>query len=152
MKRKGIDFYRSDVGDRNVFELMQEKGIKWGGESSGHIIHSDYLNTGDGFFSALSILKCMKDTQSEITTLANEVKLWPSISKAIQTQSKKPVSSFDNLQVYLKQIEESHGDQVRVLIRYSGTEPKIRILVEAENEQIMNEVFNNVKVLVSHHI
>ena len=152
LKRKGIDFYRSDVGDRNVFELMQEKGIKWGGESSGHIIHSDYLNTGDGLFSALSILKCMKDTQSEITTLANEVKLWPSISKAIQTQSKKPVSSFDNLQVYLKQIEEFHGDQVRVLIRYSGTEPKIRILVEAENEQIMREVFNNVKVLVSHHI
>lgn len=149
LKRKAVKFYRSDVGDRNVFALMQQKGINWGGESSGHIICSNYLNTGDGLFSALSILSCIRNSNSEITTLANEVKLWPYASTAIHTHSKKPISSIANLQLYLEEIEKCHGEQVRVLIRYSGTEPKIRILVEAENTQIMKDVFHQVKVLVS---
>ena len=65
------------------------------------------------------------------------------------TSFQKPISSIANLQLYLEEIEECHGEQVRVLIRYSGTEPKIRILVEAENTQIMKDVFHQVKVLVS---
>ena len=128
---------------------MEQKGINWGGESSGHIICSNYLNTGDGLFSALSILSCIRNSNSEITTLANEVKLWPYASTAIHTHSQKPISSIANLQLYLEEIEKCHGEQVRVLIRYSGTEPKIRILVEAENAQIMKDVFHQVKVLVS---
>ena len=149
---QGVSFYRSDVGDRNVFGLMQEKGINWGGESSGHIICSNYLNTGDGLFSALSLLKCMTESNCEISTLANKISLWPSNSVALKADSKKNISSFDNLQIYLKQIKDEHGDRVRVLVRYSGTEPKIRILVEAEDKKIMEVVFSRVKALVAEHI
>ena len=147
-----IQLNRSDVGDRNVFALMQEKNINWGGESSGHIICSNYLNTGDGLFSALSVMQCMVDLQSDISVLAKQVKLWPSMSVGLKTHSKKPVSSFENLNRYLREINLVYRDQVRVLIRYSGTEPKLRLLVEARDEMVNKEVFLRVKELVSEYI
>ena len=147
-----IQLNRSDVGDRNVFALMQEKNINWGGESSGHIICSNYLNTGDGLFSALSVMKCMVDFQCDISVLAKQVKLWPSISVGLKTHSKKPVSSFENLNRYLREINLEYLDQVRVLIRYSGTEPKLRLLVEASDAMVTKEVFLRVKELVSEYI
>jgi phosphoglucosamine mutase len=147
-----IKLKRSDVGDRNVFALMQEKNINWGGESSGHIICSNYLNTGDGLFSALSVMQCMEDLQSDISVLAKQVKLWPSMSVGLKTHSKKPVSTFENLNRYLKEINLEYRDQVRVLIRYSGTEPKLRLLVEAKDEMVNKEVFLRVKELVSEYI
>ena len=152
LTENSIKLNRSDVGDRNVFALMQEKKYNWGGESSGHIICSDYLNTGDGLFSALSVLKCITDFQSDISTLADQVKLWPSRSAGLKTHSKKPVSRFENLNHYLKQITLEQGKQVRVLIRYSGTEPKLRILVEAKDENLIDKVFHQVTELVSIHI
>ena len=147
-----IKLSRSDVGDRNVFALMQKKNYNWGGESSGHIICSDYLNTGDGLFSALSVLKCITEFQSDISILTDQIKLWPSRSVGLETYTKKPVSSFENLNRYLKQINLELGKKVRVLIRYSGTEPKLRILVEAEEENLIEKVFFNVVKLVSEHI
>ena len=136
LKNKGISFYRADVGDRNVFSLMKEKGIKWGGESSGHIIYSNYLNTGDGLFSALSVLKIMKQNHVKISELVNQISLWPSISLALEVDTKKPISQFENLQKYLRKVNSAYSEQARVLIRYSGTEPKIRILVEAIEEEL----------------
>lgn len=152
LKNKGISFYRADVGDRNVFSLMKEKGIKWGGESSGHIIYSNYLNTGDGLFSALSVLKIMKQNHVKISELANQISLWPSISLALEVDTKKPISQFENLQKYLRKVKSAYSEQARVLIRYSGTEPKIRILVEAIEEELKNDIFSNVQRLVSEHI
>ena len=131
---------------------MQKKNYNWGGESSGHIICSDYLNTGDGLFSALSVLKCITEFQSDISILTDQIKLWPSRSVGLETYTKKPVSSFENLNRYLKQINLELGKKVRVLIRYSGTEPKLRILVEAEEENLIEKVFFNVMKLVSEHI
>jgi phosphoglucosamine mutase len=147
-----IKLKRSDVGDRNVFALMQEKNINWGGESSGHIICSNYLNTGDGLFSALSVMQCMEDLQSDISVLAKQVKLWPSMSVGLKTHSKKPVSTFENLNRYLKEINLEYRDQVRVLIRYSGTEPKLRLLVEASDAMVTKEVFLMAKELISEYI
>ena len=131
---------------------MQEKNINWGGESSGHIICSNYLNTGDGLFSALSVIKCMVDFQCDISVLAKQIKLWPSMTAGLKTHSKKPVSSFENLNRYLKKINLEYRDQVRVLIRYSGTEPKLRLLVEAKDAMVTKEVFLRVKELVLEYI
>ena len=147
-----IQLNRSDVGDRNVFALMQEKNLNWGGESSGHIICSKYLNTGDGLFSALSILECIVNTRREITTLAKQINLWPSKATALRANKKDPISSFKDLQYYLKKKRSSHKESFRALIRYSGTEPKIRILVEAKEEELMNEVFCKVNELIKKHV
>jgi phosphoglucosamine mutase len=152
LAENSIQLNRSDVGDRNVFALMQEKNINWGGESSGHIICANYLNTGDGLFSALSVMKCMVDFQSDISALAKQIKLWPSMTAGLKTHSKKPVSSFENLNRYLKKINLEYRDQVRVLIRYSGTEPKLRLLVEAMDEKVTKEVFLIAKELISEYI
>ena len=73
---------------------MQEKNLNWGGESSGHIICSNYLNTGDGLFSALSILECIVNTSRGISTLAKQIKLWPSKATALIVNKKNPISSF----------------------------------------------------------
>lgn len=151
-RKKGIDFHRSDVGDRNVFALMQDRGINWGGESSGHIICSNYLNTGDGIFSALSVLKLIAASKSDISSLAKKIPLWPSKSIALPVKSKTPISSFEKLQDYLKEIDSSHKEKVRSLIRYSGTEDKIRILVEAQQELLLNIVFSKIKNLISEYI
>ena len=152
LKNKGVSFYRADVGDRNVFSLMKEKGIKWGGESSGHIIYSDYLNTGDGLFSALSVLKIMQKNRIKISEMASQISLWPSISIPLEVDTKKPISQFENLQKYLKEVRSLYCEQARVLVRYSGTEPKIRILVEAIEEDLKNDIFSNVQRFVSEHI
>ena len=147
-----IQLNRSDVGDRNVFALMQDKNLNWGGESSGHIICSNYLNTGDGLFSALSILECIVNTRREITTLANKTILGPSKQPALRLKKKDPIPSFKDLQGYLKKKRSSHKERFRTLIRYSGTEPKIRILVEAQEEELMNEVFCKVNELIKKHV
>ena len=152
LAENSIQLNRSDVGDRNVFALMQEKNFNWGGESSGHIICSNYLNTGDGLFSALSVLECIMSTRREITTLAKQINLWPSRATALSVNKKKPISSFKDLTYYLKEKRSSHKESFRTLIRYSGTEPKIRILVEAQEEELMNEVFYKVNELIKNHV
>ena len=152
LAENSIQLNRSDVGDRNVFALMQEKNFNWGGESSGHIICSNYLNTGDGLFSALSVLECIISTRCEITTLAKQINLWPSRATALSVNKKKPISSFKDLTYYLKEKRSSHKESFRALIRYSGTEPKIRILVEAQEEELMNEVFYKVNELIKNHV
>ena len=152
LKESEIELHRSDVGDRNVFGLMRETGSNWGGESSGHIICSDYMNTGDGLFSALSVLRCVLESQEDLLRLSNRVSLWPSRSVAIKVTSKKPIEDFEELQEFLRKTKETWGEDTRILIRYSGTELKIRVLVEARDEKVADEVFLVVQKLIKKHI
>lgn len=152
LKQNDINFYRSDIGDRNVFTLMKEKRISWGGESSGHVICSDYMNTGDGLFTALSVLKCVKELQMDLVEMADQIVLWPSKSISIKVAIKRDIASFVNLQSYLNRSKKSHKNLVRILIRYSGTEPKIRLLVEAKSDALMEKVFNDVKYIIEKEI
>jgi phosphoglucosamine mutase len=152
LKECEIELHRSDVGDRNVFGMMRETGSNWGGESSGHIICTDYMNTGDGLFSALSILKCVQESQDDLFRLSSRVSLWPSRSVAIKVTSKKPIEGFSELQEFLRETKEAWGEDTRILIRYSGTEPKIRVLVEARDEKVVDEVFLAVQNLIKKHI
>jgi phosphoglucosamine mutase len=152
LRDKDICLYRSDVGDRNVFSLMEETNSNWGGESSGHIICSDYMNTGDGLFSALSVLKCVKESQQDLTTLSDEIKLWPSKSSGILIKNKIPIKEFKELHKYLQYIKKELAANARVLIRYSGTEPKLRVLVEALDTNLADKIFEKVQKLVKKHI
>ena len=93
----------------------------------------------------------MKQNHVKISELVNQISLWPSISLALEVDT-KTISQFENLQKYLRKVKSVYSEQARVLIRYSGTEPKIRILVEAIEEELKNDIFSNVQRLVSEHI
>ena len=150
LKRNDLSLHRTDVGDRNVYLEMKKLGCNWGGESSGHIICTDYLNTGDGLFAALSVLNCFISSEFEnFSKYCQKVKLWPSKSGAVEVMQKTPIENLAGLQDCLQEINKKLGENGRTLVRYSGTEPKLRILVEARNKNLVNEAYAKIYETVS---
>jgi len=140
--KNGIDLLRSDVGDRQVALKMSKAGANWGGESSGHIIATDYLPTGDGLIAALLIALAMTGTNATIRELANEISLWPSLNESFLVREKIPINEIPTLIGILKSEQSKVGDNGRILLRYSGTEPKIRLLVEGREKIWVKSTFN----------
>jgi phosphoglucosamine mutase len=136
---------RSDIGDRNVAELMRELGANLGGESSGHIIASDHLPSGDGLLSFLLASQAMLETDSPLSVLANEIDLAPCVENAYLVLEKTPLESLPELLEIVAREEKSLGKEGRVLLRYSGTEPKIRLLVEALAPNQAGDVFHTLE-------
>jgi phosphoglucosamine mutase len=125
---------RTDVGDRNVLYRMRELGANMGGESSGHIIFADLIPSGDGFLSAIKFIQLLLKSESSVAELAASVKLFPQAEASLKVKHKPPLDSLVHLPKALKALDEKllkAGG--RVLVRYSGTEPKLRFLVEAED-------------------
>jgi phosphoglucosamine mutase len=144
----GIKLHRSDVGDRNVSALMEKLNCNWGGESSGHIVAHDYLPTGDGLYTALSIAHALTESKKTLTQMTEWIKLWPSKSSAFHVSQKIPLEDCPEIQLSLQQSKEDLGKNGRVLLRYSGTEPKIRLLVEAKNENLVNSIFSKIQYTI----
>ena len=142
LSKKGIDFFRSQVGDRNVSLLMKEKGCNLGGESSGHVVFSDYLPTGDGLFTGLRVAHAIVRNQKSLRELAQTITLWPSKVASFVVEEKVPISEKPDLAKALDEASTRLGNKGRILVRYSGTEPKIRLLVEGEDEQLVTEFFS----------
>ena len=144
----GIKLHRSDVGDRNVSALMEKLNCNWGGESSGHIVAHDYLPTGDGLYTALSIAHALTESKKTLTEMTEWIKLWPSKSSAFHVSQKIPLEDCPEIQSSLQQSKKDLGENGRVLLRYSGTEPKIRLLVEAKNENLVNSIFSKIQCTI----
>lgn len=142
LDRQGIQFHRSAVGDRNVSIMMCEKGCAWGGESSGHIVAKKFLPTGDGLFTALSVLSIIQQGGQTLHQLADQIKLWPSRCESFAVEKKIPLKDCDGIEELLMHSEKILNGKGRILLRYSGTENKIRLLVEAKNSSVLNEVFS----------
>lgn len=140
--KNGIDLLQSDVGDRQVALKMSQAGANWGGESSGHIIATDYLPTGDGLIAALLIVLAMTETNATIRELADEISLWPSLNESFLVREKIPINEIPTLMEILKSEQSKVGDNGRILLRYSGTEPKIRLLVEGREKIWVKSTFN----------
>lgn len=121
---------RTDIGDRNVASRMRELGSNIGGENSGHIIFSDCSTTGDGLLAAIKLIDLMCRSGRKLSDLRDEVALFPQFSSSLKIREKRPLESLSRLSSAVAQIEAQFGDEGRVLIRYSGTEPKLRLLVE----------------------
>jgi phosphoglucosamine mutase len=136
---------RSEVGDRNVAELMRELGANLGGESSGHIIASDHLPSGDGLLSFLLVSQAMLETDSPLSVLADEIELAPCIENAYRVLEKTPLESLPELLEIVTREEKSLGTEGRVLLRYSGTELKIRLLVESLVPNQAEDVFHTLE-------
>ncbi len=144
LKSIGVQFHRSQIGDRNVSFLMTERGCNWGGESSGHILSHDYLATGDGLFAALTVAFACQRNQRSLEEMTEWIRLWPSKCVSLQVEEKVPLDKHPQIQEALARAKSQLGPQGRVVLRYSGTEPKLRLLAEAENEKLMNEVLADI--------
>ena len=152
LSKMDISTLTSDVGDKNVYLKMLEAGCNWGGESSGHIICTDYLPTGDGLFAALSVLHAMKDQSRLLEDLAKQIILWPSLSGSFEVSKKVPIQELPELFKTVQKEEEILKDEGRILIRYSGTESKVRLLVEATSEKLVHSSFHILKLAIQNSL
>jgi len=130
MKQHGIKVETTAVGDRNVIECMRKNGYSFGGENSGHLIFGDHVTTGDGILSALQVLRMMIARKTTLTQLAAVMNEYPTELANMPVASKPPLETLPKLQKLMKEATAEFGDSGRHLIRYSGTENKIRVLVE----------------------
>lgn len=135
MRKMGGKLVRTDVGDRYVVEKMREKGYNLGGEQSGHIIFLDYNTTGDGILTALQLLSVMKKWDKRLSDLTGIMETYPQTLINVRVKEKKDLNQVPELASKIKKIEEKLGDSGRVLIRYSGTEPLVRIMLEGTDEE-----------------
>lgn len=131
MKDAGINVEVTDVGDRYVIERMKEGNFNVGGEQSGHIIFMDYATTGDGLISALHVLKYMKHSEKKLSELASFMQVFPQEIISLPVTEKRPLEELSLLPQTIRKCVEDLGSSGRVIVRYSGTENKIRLLVEA---------------------
>lgn len=125
---------RTNVGDRYVIERMRAEGTTLGGESSGHIVCSDVSPTGDGLVAALKVLEVMIETGRPLSELRRVLRKFPQASAALRVREKTPLDGLGALQAAIGELERELGAGGRVLVRYSGTEPKLRLLVEASDD------------------
>lgn len=146
-KRWGIKLIRTGVGDKKVFQEMKKNNYNLGGEESGHIIFSDYLRTGDGMLSAL--LTAILHQKVPIDTLDDIVEC-PSVTDCVMSD-KEGINNFNNSKV-IKEFLEGIGEKFRIVVRPSGTEPKIRILVESEDLGQAKELASKIKEVISENI
>ncbi len=139
LEKLGIKTAETTVGDRFVYECMQKNDFSLGGEQSGHIILKKYATTGDGILTAIMLAEEICDTKRSLSDLAEDVFLYPQHLKNIKVSDKAAVMSSESVKKALSEIEEKIGGKGRVLLRESGTEPKIRIMVECESEEKCRE-------------
>jgi phosphoglucosamine mutase len=133
MRRADIQVDTTDVGDRLVIERMHATGANVGGEKSGHVILMDYATTGDGIITALQVLRLMKQKKATLAELANCMVEYPQKLLSLKVKEKKPLDSLPNLMRIMGLCKKDLGTRGRMIVRYSGTEDKIRLLVEAKN-------------------
>jgi len=133
VKSHGGRVVRANVGDRNVAHLMREVGANVGGESSGHIIFSDLSTTGDGLLAAVKLVELMCKAGVPLSELRREIPLFPQETFSLNVAEKKPLESLETLNKSIADIQQKLGAEGRVLVRYSGTECKLRLLVEGKD-------------------
>lgn len=143
VERAGGRVVRAGVGDRQVAEVMLRHGHNLGGESSGHVIVRDWLPTGDGLLAALSVLEVMVRTGRALSDLAHPFELYPQLQRNLRVAAKPPLETISNWRPTLAEFESGLDGKGRILVRYSGTEPKIRLLVEAENQTLAEKTMEH---------
>ncbi|MBY6345468.1 phosphoglucosamine mutase [Providencia rettgeri] len=136
MQELGVEFARAKVGDRYVLELMQQKGWVFGGESSGHLLCLEWHTTGDGIVAALQVLTALCHSGKSLPELMDGLKMYPQIMVNVPLQPGQDWKNHAGLQQATQEVEQMLGDRGRVLIRASGTEPKLRLMVEAEEADL----------------
>ena len=140
----GIDYEKTAVGDKYVYENMVKNHFRIGGEQSGHIIFSQYATTGDGILTAIKVMEVLMEKKMPLSELASPVRIYPQVLKNIKVRSKPEAQNDPDVQAAVAAVAEKLGDTGRILVRESGTEPVIRVMVEADTEEICNEYVDSV--------
>lgn len=148
MKKAGIQLMRTQVGDRYLLERMLADGYNFGGEQSGHFIFLDHNTTGDGLISALQILSLMKRTGIPLSELAKAMTAVPQILLNVQVKHKPDLNQIPDIQQAIQTAEATLNGSGRVLVRYSGTESLLRIMVEGERQTTIREVADHLAAIV----
>ncbi len=144
----GIAYEKTAVGDKYVNENMVKNGHALGGEQSGHIIFSKFATTGDGILTSLKIMEAMIEQKQSLAQLAEPVEIFPQILENVRVYDKAVAQADEDVQKAVKEVEVELGDEGRILVRESGTEPLVRVMVEARSHEICREKVDKVvKVL-----
>lgn len=134
MRKNGINLIRSSVGDRYVVEAMRDLPCNLGGEQSGHLIFLDHTTTGDGMLAALQVLAVMQRSGRPLSEITQVMDEYPQVLVNVDVREKPPLESLESFQSELSSVRDTLGDDGRVVVRYSGTEPKARVMVEGPTE------------------
>jgi phosphoglucosamine mutase len=140
---EGLTLHRASVGDKNVVEMMHKHGINFGGEQSGHVIFSDYAKTGDGISSALQALAYLVSTGKKASEVFNPYHSYPQLLVNILVDEKRDLESIEGFDTLIKKIEDA---KMRQLFRYSGTENKMRLLLEGKDENALDIMMQECKI------
>ena len=144
LEREGIDYEQTAVGDKYVAENMMENNYSIGGEQSGHIIFSRYSATGDGILTSLMIMEACVDQKATLCDLAKEMKVYPQLLRNVRVSDKKTALENEKVKAAIEAAAEALGDDGRILVRESGTEPLIRVMVEAGTDELCHQYVDSV--------
>lgn len=154
LNENGIELLRANVGDRNVLEKMQAEDVIIGGEQSGHIILTDYATTGDGILSSLKLVEALRDLGKTLDELVTDIKDWPQVTINVQVDNKKKDTWNQNkvISSFISKVEEDYKEQVRILVRKSGTEPLIRVMTEGEDETLVKKLATDIAEVIKREL
>lgn len=144
----GIGYAKTAVGDKYVYEYMTKNGCRIGGEQSGHIIFSKYASTGDGILTSLKMMEVMLAWKKKMSELSEGFTVYPQVLKNIRVHNKAEAQNDNDVQAAVKTVAEKLGDSGRILVRESGTEPVIRVMVEAESEETCQKYVDEVIAVI----
>ena len=140
----GIRYEKTKVGDKYVYENMVQNNFMLGGEQSGHIIFSKHATTGDGILTSLMIMEVIMETKQSLAKLTEDVTIYPQLLKNVRVSDKKTARENPEVVKAVAAVSEALGDDGRILVRESGTEPVIRVMVEATTDELCEKYVNQV--------
>ena len=149
MKEMGGKMVRTNVGDRYVVEEMRKHGYSFGGEQSGHLVFLDHITTGDGNLAALRLLAIMRKRKKKLSELAKVMKSYPQVLNNVRTSSKIDLESLTDFQKAVKKMEKKLGKSGRILVRASGTEPVIRIMIEGQKKKTIQAMADELGEMIA---
>ena len=140
----GIAYEKTAVGDKYVYENMSQYGHCLGGEQSGHIIFSKHATTGDGILTSLKVMEVMLEKKEALSKLASEVEIYPQVLKNVRVHDKQTAQDDPKVQEAVRQVTDALGSDGRILLRQSGTEPVVRVMVEAGTKELCEQYVDQV--------
>lgn len=135
---------KTAVGDKYVYEYMMQNGCRLGGEQSGHIIFSKYASTGDGILTSLKMMEVIMAKKKKLSELTAELKIYPQVLENVRVLDKVAAQADEDVQATVQRVADELGDAGRILVRESGTEPLLRVMVEAESEELCRKYVDQV--------